>query len=183
MEAASAGDRDAFKLLYLEHVSAVFGFLASRTDRQQAEDLAAETFARAYGAIGRYQNRDVPFRAWLFRIASNLVIGKVRRKDSTEVALESAHTVHIQDQGVGVEGNVELLLEAEILRNCMDRLSSGHAEVLDLRYLRELSVPETATVLGLSEEAVRALTYRALRALRAEFMKEKGLMSDNPGFD
>lgn len=167
--AARAGDHDAFKDLYLRNVRPIFGFLAARTDRSSAEDLTAETFARAYAAIGRYEPRGAPFRSWLFRIAHNLLIGRARRRDHSDVPLESDQAERIS-VGDGAE-RVDAALEAEDLRACLGRLSDAHAEVLDLRYLRELSVGETAAVLEIGEDAVRALTYRALKALRAEFSR------------
>jgi RNA polymerase sigma-70 factor (ECF subfamily) len=166
--AARDGDQEAFKDLYRMHVTAIFGFIAARTNRQTAEDLTADTFARAYAAIGRYEQRDVPFRSWLFRIAHNLVVGRARRRDATDTMLEPEHAQRVA-AGTDVAHDVTLSIEAERLRECMAQLSDAHSTVLDLRYLRELSVSETGAVLGLGEEAVRALTYRALRALRAAF--------------
>jgi RNA polymerase sigma-70 factor (ECF subfamily) len=167
--AAVGGDQQAFKLLYEENVRPIFGFLVARTDHHVAEELTAETFARAYAAIGRYQPSDVPFRAWLFRIAHNLVIGRARRKSSSDVPLGPEHVVSAVQPEADVEDEVARTLDAARLRACMRELSAAHAEVLDLRYLRELSVAETAAVLGAGEEAVRALTYRALKSLRSLF--------------
>jgi RNA polymerase sigma-70 factor (ECF subfamily) len=169
--AAALGDHAAFHELYLLHARAIFAFLAARTDRQVAEDLTAETFARAYAAIGRYEDRGAPFRAWLFRIANNLVIGRSRRRDRSEVSLESTHAESIPD-GADHAEEVATAGDVEAVRRAMDRLIDSHATVLDLRFLRELSVRETSEVLGIGEDAVRALTYRALNALRNELAKD-----------
>jgi RNA polymerase sigma-70 factor (ECF subfamily) len=175
--AASNGDQAAFRELYLLHVRAIFGFIAARADRQIAEDLTAETFARAYAAIGRYEARGAPFRAWLFRIANNLVIGRSRRRDRTDVPLESAQAELIADGSDHAE-EIAIAGDVEAMRQAMDRLNESHVTVLDLRFLRELSVRETSEVLGIGEDAVRALTYRALNALRHQL--EKG---GNVGFE
>ncbi|HEY3673682.1 MAG TPA: RNA polymerase sigma factor [Acidimicrobiia bacterium] len=176
--AAVDGDRQAFKQLYLQNVRPIFGFLVARTDYHLAEELTAETFARAYAAIGRYQPSEVPFRAWLFRIAHNLVIGRARRKSSSDVPLGDELTATARHADPGVDEQVSLTFETERLRACMQQLSVAHAEVLDLRYLRELSVAETAAVLGAGEEAVRALTYRALKALRLLFGSEAEFVAE-----
>ena len=73
VERAAAGDRDAFETLYELNVQPVFAFLRSRAPRELAEDLTAETFCRAYQHIGRYEWRGAPYRAWLRRIARNLL--------------------------------------------------------------------------------------------------------------
>ena len=172
--AARGGDESAFKTLYLANVNAIFGFVAARTDRHTAEDLTADTFAKAYAAIGRFEPREVPFRAWLFRIAHNLVIGRARRRSSSEVGLQPEHAHALVDPAPDVERQVSGALDAERLRECLALLPESQATVLDLRYLRELSVAETAAALELSEEAVRALSYRSLKALRALFVPAGG---------
>jgi RNA polymerase sigma-70 factor (ECF subfamily) len=158
--AARDGDRDAFRDLYLGHVRPIFGFLASRTDVGSAEELTAETFARAYAAIGRFRVGEAPFRAWLFRIARNLVIERARRKRvDVAVVFDSVAVGAAEDLALASD-------EARRLRQCLEKLPESHATVLELRFLRELSVRETALVLSSSDEAIRALTYRALQALR-----------------
>lgn len=151
-----------FADVYRSNVGAIFGFLVNRVGYTAAEDLTAETFARAYAAYGRYEDRGVPLRAWLFRIAHNLVVGRARRRDSTDVPLDVDHEI-----GVDLSRDFDVPLEIREVEAAMDHLSDAQRTVVDLRYFRELSVPETAAVLGIAEDAVRALTYRALVRLRA----------------
>lgn len=158
----------AFELVYRANLDSVFGFLVSRVGRELAEDLTAETFARALGAFDRYEDRGIPHRAWLLRIAHNLVIGRARCNGNVNVSLEDTY-----EHAVSVEEDFDLPVQLAELRRALDHLPDGHRTVLDLRYLRELTVPETAAVLGISEEAVRALTYRALKRLRANMSNSR----------
>lgn len=164
IDQARSGDSAAFRALYDAHVDRIFRFAAVRIGRQEAEDITAETFCRAWSALGRYEHRGAPFAAWLFRIERNLIASRGRR-----------HTAdHLDDTGVpavaqpSFEDGLVARLEAADLAGPLRALPERHREVLELRFVEDLPVPEVATILDLTEEATRALTYRALKALRAQ---------------
>lgn len=162
VERATAGDRDAFQHLYELHIEAVFAFLRARAPRELAEDLAAETFCRAYQHIGRYEWRGAPYRAWLLRIARNLLIAHWRSKASGVHLLDDLEPV----AAAHVDADpTERMATAQVVA-MLAELPDRHREVIELRFLEERSVAETAAVLEITEEAVRALTLRAMKALR-----------------
>ena len=71
---ASSGDREAFGLLYERYINKIYSYIFYRTgNRNDAEDLTERVFYRALRHIGNYDNRGLPFSAWLYRIAHNLV--------------------------------------------------------------------------------------------------------------
>ena len=75
IDKAVNGDLEAFGELYQENVQKIYNYIYYRTgDRSDAEDLTARVFQRALRHIGNYQKKDVPFSAWLYRIAHNLVL-------------------------------------------------------------------------------------------------------------
>lgn len=173
VEQAVAGDRDAFRRLYEQNASTVFAFIRNRVGAQPAEDLTAETFCRAYEHLPRYEWRGVPFRAWLLRIAYHLVVARSRSRTDSELPVADPLPVEVPSHEDGVVGSSE----SESLRISLATLSLAHQTVLDLRFLREFSVAETAAALDASEEAVRALTYRALKALRATHLGRAGAVT------
>ena len=120
-------------------------------------------FARAWQHLPRYEWRGVPFRAWLLRIAYTQVLGRARRRSSHELVLVELPAASSE----GADAQALRDLDAGELLAALARLGDAHQAVLELRFLRECSVAETAGALELTEEAVRSLTYRALRALRA----------------
>ena len=78
-------DAAAFGVLYERYVGKIYNYIYYRTgDRHEAEDLTARTFQRAMAHVGRYDERGLPFSAWLYRIAHNLVeaavLGLPRKK-------------------------------------------------------------------------------------------------------
>ena len=166
---AVAGDRAAFRLLYEQNVKVVYRFVAARVAPSQVDDLTAETFARAFERIDGFEWRGVPIRAWLLRIAYHQVIGQSRRRSSSEVLTDDPTPPDVASHE---DGLVDRLTDHQQVLAAMASLSPPQRAVIELRYFRELSVPETAVVLELSEEAVRALTYRSLRSLRAALPKQ-----------
>src|SRR5687767_1325948 len=93
VEAAGRRDSQAFERLYETFAPRVHQYLVRHLNGRsaEAEDLTAEVFAKIYEKIGGYENRGVPFSAWLFRIAHNQLIDHVRRSPRHEaVSLETA---------------------------------------------------------------------------------------------
>lgn len=162
---ASRGDVTAFGLLYDRHVEAVYRYVYYRVrDDAEAEDLTSDVFMRALKAMPRYEPRQA-FLAWLYRIARNAVIDKMRRGNrqvSFEDALEHPSPEHI------VEPDVELLsrLEGDALRAALAKLTPLQQEVLVLRFLEGYSTSEISKIVGKREGTVRGIQFRAIGALR-----------------
>jgi len=159
---AAAGDVDAFQVLYRRNVNVVFAFLRNRVGAQAAEDLTAETFVRAYERIGKFQWRGIPIRAWLLRIAYNLIVASARKtpEDPRTNSMVGASPIAGHEEAV-----IDHLGGTRAL-DALATLPEAQQVVLQLRVIQEISVAETAIVLGSTEEAVRSQTYRALKALR-----------------
>lgn len=163
----SEATRAAFHRIYEDNVQAVHAFVRRRVNAAEAEELTAETFSRAFGTFHRWEDRGVPVRAWLLRIAYNQVVGRARKP----LPVSMSDPDHHRRVSEGHEDQVERRLEVAAALRALSSLPASHRTVLELRHLQELSVPETATVMGLSEEATRALTYRAMQGLRKAYAK------------
>ncbi|SBT64254.1 RNA polymerase sigma-70 factor, ECF subfamily [Micromonospora sediminicola] len=171
---AQAGDRDAFGQLYLRYYDVVYRFVLFRVGqhRQTAEDLAGETFVRALRRINtvQWQGRDIG--AWFVTIARNLIADHFKSSRSRLECMVG----DVLDANLGVdftdrtrEGNpADTAVDrqiAEIVREAMGKLTAEQQECLDLRFFQGLSVLEVAAAMGKQEGAVKALQYRAVRAL------------------
>jgi RNA polymerase sigma-70 factor (ECF subfamily) len=151
--------------LYREHHEHIFRFIWSRVhDAQVAEDLTGEVFMRMVANLSAYRDRSLPFRAWLYRIARNLIIDHQRKESSAHV---------MQDVGAqqldhsSPEDRVDATLTQERLRRTLQQIDTEQREVVELRFLAELSLEEVSLVLNKSVPAVKALQHRGLAALRA----------------
>ena len=169
VERAQAGESAAFGLLYDRYVDTVFRFVYFRVgNRQLAEDLTSDTFLRALKRIGSFtwQGRDLG--AWLVTIARNLVAdhfksGRYRLEVTTGDVLDADR----EDRGP--EGSPESAVVDHItnvaLLTAVKQLNPEQQECIVLRFLQGFSVAETAQTMGKNEGAIKALQYRAVRAL------------------
>lgn len=169
VERVQAGDAEAFGLIYDRYVDSVFRFVYFRVgNRQLAEDLTSETFLRALTRVGSFtwQGRDLG--AWLVTIARNLVTDHFKSgRYRLEVTTDDVLGTDREDRGP--EGSPEAAVVAHItnvtLLSAVRRLSLEQRECIVLRFLHGFSVAETAQVMGKNEGAIKALQYRAVRAL------------------
>ncbi len=163
VEAAIAGDAEAFGLLYDRYANDVFTYLYYRLgDLPTAEDLTSEVFLKAWRSIKHYRYQGIPFIAWLYRIAHNLLVDHHRREGRRPVQV-SATVDEVPDGGRS--GLTEALNRADLLR-AIARLSEDQQQVIVMRFILGMSSPEIAEVLGRSKGAIDALQHRALKNLR-----------------
>jgi RNA polymerase sigma-70 factor, ECF subfamily len=151
---AKEGDRDAFERLYRIHHAAIYR-LARFHLGTDADDATAETFVRAWAALPRYEDRGVPFVAWLYGIARHVVADEFRRRGRIEPRAE------VPDRVVEFGGADDRL----DLRAAIDRLPEEQRVVIELKFLAGLKNPEIAALLETTTGAVNAKQWRALSAL------------------
>lgn len=169
VERAQNGETEAFGLIYDRYMDTVFRFIYFRVgNRQLAEDLTSDTFLRALKRIGSFtwQGRDLG--AWLVTIARNLVAdhfksGRYRLEVTTGDVLDADR----EDRGP--EGSPESAVVDHItnvtLLTAVKQLNPEQQECIVLRFLQGFSVAETAQAMSKNEGAIKALQYRAVRAL------------------
>ncbi len=157
------GDAEAFGMLYEQYAEVIFRYVYSHLDgRLDAEDLTEEIFLRAWRALPKYDERGLPFTAFLFRIARNSLIDYYRQRK----IVQSIEDVELQSHEAGPEEAVEVRIENGNLRETLARLREDYRNVLIFRFLSGLSPEETAEVMQRSVGAVRVLQHRALSALK-----------------
>ena len=155
----------AVEELYMEHHEHIFRFIWSRVhDAEQAEDLTGEVFIRMVSSLSTYKDISLPFRAWLYRIARNLIID-YHRKESSANALADVVDQNIAQKAVEEQAEVSLTLQQ--VRRTLQKIDPEQREVVELRFLAELSLEEVSLVVNKSVAAVKALQHRGLASLRA----------------
>lgn len=164
IQQAVSGDPDAFAELYETYLDEVYRFIFYRVeDESVAEDLTSQVFLKAWDNIGRYQVRGLPFSAWLFRIARNIVIDYYRTRK--EIAPLEPGALTEPDPAANVAKEVEKRLQGEWLRRMLQQLTEEQKEVLTLKFIHGLSTKEVAKVMKKRQGAIRALQMRGLQAL------------------
>ena len=164
MRQVAAGDNTALAVLFDRHKSRVFALLYHLLgDRAAAEDLVSETFLRVYRARGRYR-AGTAFTPWLLAIARNLALGELRHRG---VVKRSEQRLAEEALTGGDEWTVEQYELGERVRAALACLPEEQRAAVILKEYQQLEYREIGQVLGCSEAAARARTYRARVALRA----------------
>ncbi|HTA34590.1 MAG TPA: sigma-70 family RNA polymerase sigma factor [Solirubrobacteraceae bacterium] len=161
---AQAGDRQALGFLYARYADNVYGYVRSIVhDQHEAEDITQHVFAKLIHVIGKYEERDVPFFAWILRVARNVAVDHIRRHRAIPVEEVRA----VDDCGRGPEDGERM----NDLREALAVLPHDQREVLVLRHFAGLSPGEIARRTGRTEGSVHGLHHRGRRALTAELSR------------
>lgn len=173
LDRAILGDEEAFGLLYQENLKKIYNYVYYRTgNSHDAEDITARVFQRALKHIRRYKKTNVPFSAWLYRIAHNLVANwhrdNSRRK---EVPLEEQ--TELKTKQTLPEREIEGRQEIEHLLSCIHLLSNDRQMVLILKYVEDLSNKEIGDIMRKSEGAIKSLYHRTIIELR-DYLENSG---------
>lgn len=167
VESAKEGNQKAKEELYEEFWRPIYSFLMSRCKKQHlAEELVAETFIRAFRNLHQYKQGS--FLAWLYTIARNL-FSDYTKKMSTRMEFpeEPQKIIELNQHGGSLESEVLAKLEHEDLRTLLWLLPEKQSQVVELRFIKECSVTETARSLGMTEGAVKTCQFRAIAQLRS----------------
>lgn len=166
---AKEGDKRAYGKVFRLCYRDIYDYILRRVrNRFDAEDLTMQVFMRGMVAVSSYEERGRPVKAWLFRIAHNSVVDHFRAqvqkadlRDVKEIASE-----------VDIESGVILREKLGELQEKVMLLPQAQLEVITLRFLEDMSVMETASILDKKEVTVRALQFKGIRNLRDKMDKE-----------
>ena len=163
---ASQGDQEAFGVLYENYVERIYNYVYYRTgNTHDAEDLTARVFFRAMHHIQTYTDRGVPFSAWLYRIAHNLIANWHRdRSRHQEIPLSDAPTLHYK--GEPPEMSLEKTQERDTLLRMIRHLPAERQHLLILKFVEHMSNSEIGETMDRSEGAIKSLYHRTLLSLR-----------------
>ena len=153
-----------FAELYENNFERVYAYVVRRVgDRAETEDLTSEVFHHALANLQRFEWRGIPFAAWLFRIAANLISDRWQRKSRESLVDEPEQIESAQAAAIELE-EVE---RKAILFRLVETLPAEQQRVVLLRFVEQKSIKEVAREIRKTEGAVKQLQFRAISALRA----------------
>ena len=165
VDAAIAGDEAALAELYNLYFPRVYRYILARVGNPyDAEDLTEEVFLRVLDAIGRFQWREAPFSAWLFRIAHNAVISQRRKEGARGRTSPLSEALPVDSQGP--EEMVANRLVLNEVMKAADTLPEAQRRVIGYRFAAGLTVAETARAMGKGEGNVKVIQHKAIAKLR-----------------
>ena len=156
---AKEGDEEAMRFLYVTYSHNIYGYVRSIVrDDHEAEDVTQHVFAKLMTTLGKYDDRGVPFFAWLVRLARNVAIDHLRANRVTP-------TENVLDPGSSAGFDLD---RVESVRTALAALPDEQREVVVLRHVVGLTPGEIADRMGRTESAIHGLHHRGRRALQRE---------------
>lgn len=171
-------DKDAFGELYDRYVGKIYNYLYYRTGNQHdAEDLTSRVFFRAMSHIETYTERGVPFQAWLYRIAHNLMANWHRDRGRRKVVpLDEFIASGLRSESP--DKHREDQEERESLLRAIRRLPEERQQLLLLKFVDNLSNAEIGLIMERTEGAIKSLYHRTLIALRDDILMQQTLRNE-----
>jgi RNA polymerase sigma-70 factor (ECF subfamily) len=155
---AQAGDREALHYLYVRYHADVLRYVQSVVkDHHEAEDITQNVFVKLTTAIKKYQPGEVPFAAWILRVARNAALDHLRAR-----RMIPCEEIRVADQDHGRIGHER----RSDLRTALEQLPGEQRQVLVLRHIVGLSPLEIAEALGKTESSIHGLHHRGRQRLR-----------------
>lgn len=167
-------DPAAFGALYQSYVERIYNYIYYRTGSvKDAEDITGRVFFKAMNHIKSYKHMGLPFSAWLYRIAHNLVANYHRdRAKKQEISLDSVAGQALTQSGMQPEPRVVHGQEVDELMTTIRHLAPNRQEILILKFVDQLSNAEIGLIMRKSEGAIKSLYHRTLLELREKMQAE-----------
>ncbi len=159
---AAQKDPARFAELYEMNFERVYAYIGRRVqDRAEAEDLTSEVFHQALANLKRFEWRGIPFVAWLYRIAANLISDRWQRSGREITDEEQIASAQVSPS------EIEEVERRATLFRLVEGLPAEQQRVVVLRFVEQKSIKEVAREVRKTEGAVKQLQFRALSTLRA----------------
>lgn len=166
------GDSEAFAQLYDVYVTPIYRYIFYKVNKKDVEDLTEMLFLKAWENIRKYRKRkNKSFKAWLFRIAHNLVVDHYRlTREHNSLDPRLKDTKRHNDPIERAEGAIN----NDNLKFAIGKLKKNYQQIIILKFINELSNEEICKIMKRSEGSIRILQFRALKSLR-QVMNEMGI--------
>ncbi len=155
---AKKGNKSALEKLYTENFKGLYTYVRHKVDHDyRAEDIVSESFIKAFENIKKFKGES-SFKTWIYTIARNKIIDWYRTR---------GNEISLNEELIEGKANTYLSSQSEKqIRLIFSKLKQSYREVLELRFLSNLNVSETAEVLKIKENNVKVLQHRAIDAAR-----------------
>jgi RNA polymerase sigma-70 factor, ECF subfamily len=164
---AKTGDQEALRFLYVRYADNVYGYVRSIVrDEYEAEDVTQHVFAKLMVVLPKYEQRQVPFAAWIIRVARNVAVDHMRQRRA--IPCEEVRELRPQ-----AESDDDAQQNSLALREALATLPDEQREVVMLRHLVGLTPGEIAGRLGKTEPAIHGLHHRGRGALRSDLARRE----------
>ncbi len=176
--------KKVFSKIYDKYISQIYRFIFLKVNSQEvAQDLTSETFLRGWEAFQnpkskiKNQKEIKNPRAFLYRIARNLVIDHYREKGRIQIV--PVEDTEIIDPRTNLEVRAAVMSDVENVKNVLFKLNDDYQNIIVWHYINDLSISEIANLLDRTEGATRVLLHRALKSLKFQIANSKPQTNSN----
>jgi RNA polymerase sigma-70 factor (ECF subfamily) len=163
---AKQHDGEALRYLYVRYADNVFGYVRSIVqDEYDAEDVTQQVFAKLMVVIGKYEQRSMPFAAWILRVAHNVAIDSVRARRAVPCEEVRGSETPLDERAIECRRD---------FCDALEELTQEQRSVVVLRHVVGLAPGEIAERMGKSEDAIHGLHHRGRRTLRRSLEERNG---------
>jgi len=175
-------DPEAFGRLYEQNYDSILNYALKRTcNVQVAQDVTAETFLKALKNIDRFKWQNVPFSAWLYRIATNEIAAWHRKGSYKPFSLDELRNEgfepiagdDVEQEMIAAQEEIEKSLEFLAVRKKIDLLPLKYQEVIALRFFAGKQLAEIGQILDKPEGTIKSLLHRGLEKLKKAMLKRE----------
>ena len=169
---AIRGSSSAFGSLYDHYQPMIYRFVLVKTgSHEESEDITHQVFLSAWQKVRTYKHRGHPFSSWLYQIARNQIVDFYRAKKS-DFSIDAVDPEYFAAPA-SVSADLAAKLEIEKVRRAIEQLKPDYQDVIIMRFVEDISLRETAAIMGKTEGAVKLIQHRAVKELQKMFgMKE-----------
>lgn len=172
IDAILSGDSKEFSILVDTYKNVVFTVaLRMLKNREEAEEVAQDTFIKVYKSLGKFKG-DSKLSTWIYRIAYNTCLDRLKKSDRNKnnLAIDEIEGFEIKSVDNALDGIVKSE-KAQLVRNCIEKLSPKDAVLVTLFYLEEKNLTELGEILNANENSVKVALFRAQGRL-AKLLKQ-----------
>lgn len=157
-------DDSAFEILYNFYFPKIYGYIFKRVGCfDVAQDLVSVTFLKVFNGLEKYQNKGIPFSAWVYKIATNNLVDYYRKEaKNKKIDIDKLNNLE-DDKNEDFGANFDILQEKKIVHEILKKIPENHQRILYLKFFAEKETKEIAEILQINENNARVLLFRALK--------------------
>ncbi len=168
---AKSGDTEAFGVVYNKYLTPIYRYIYLRVrDKDLADDLTQDVFIKVFNSLGTFTIRNGSPLSYFYTVARNVLIDNYRKKKNVLISEEELEG-RMVDEDTPEKQSI-LKDTVNTLSKALETLSENESEAITLKFIENYSNKEIGEIMGKSEEAVRQLQSRGMKALRITLKKE-----------
>jgi len=167
LEDFKSGSSKSFNVVFKDFVDPLFQYCYFRlSSKEDAEDLVEDIFTKIFKNMSNFDDSKASLKTWIYTIARNSLIDYVRTKEDHNLEL----TAEVEDDSLNIDDKTDLKINADTLKFALKNLSEFEKQLVEMRFISDMSYDEISAVTGKNSGALRVSLSRTLNKLKHIFI-------------